>query len=371
MRTSAGADRSCRALLKQFMETRNKKLLKQNNTNTEDLTQVASATLTREDGGEKRPKSGISKPPTDKDSKPQDSVGEGDIVEAMNNQLRNVSLDSAETVNGPALPGEAASHSGSGSGAVTVVSLNKRGRDSNATPPNDSNAKKSKVTSSPAFSTVVKRSLQVLVSGVDGRVLDQSLVQELLKTLYVWLDGVLPGALRPTFEGHRFNNGIFIVDCANSDSVSWLINAVKEIGSVSGFVLSAVCADSVPPKRKVAFTVADPDGAKPEILFRRLREYNDGLDTSGWVYLTRLATDGPRGSTHLVAIDRASEDFIRRRGKRLYYMVQKVPFDFRGPHVVGQHRASGGGNSKGKPKGNSKGSKRGGKQGGGSSSNSL
>ena len=220
------------------------------------------------------------------------------------------------------------------------------------------------VLSSPA---VAKPSLQVLVKAVNGRVLDQSLIQELLKTLYVWLDGVPPSMSRPLFENHKLVNGVLVVSCANEDSVSWLINSVKEIGSIGGVVLSAATADSVPPKRKAAFTVCDPDGAKPETIFKRLRDFNEGLDTSGWVYITRLQANGPRGSTHLVAMDEASVEHIKGKGKRLYYMMQSVFFDFRGSYVPSHTFSRAKGNKKGKPGGKPSGKPKGSLPPGGSS----
>ena len=222
--------------------------------------------------------------------------------------------------------------SGSGGGGGSAL---KRVRANTTTPPSKPEAKRPKVNPSPHLSTA-DLGLQVLVKAVNGTLLTPEMAKELLKTLYVWLDGVPRGSTRPIFSRHQLLNGAFVVHCVNRPSVDWLINAIKEIDTIGSLAITAVTADSIPPKRKMVFTISDPDTASPEVIFKRLGESNLDLHTVEWVYISKLEDMEDGRSTHLIAVDQMSVDFLMKNGKKMYYMYQHVYVRFSGPYIPGR-----------------------------------
>lgn len=187
------------------------------------------------------------------------------------------------------------------------------------------------VPSTSSFSDAAKLNLRAVIRVAGGGQMDQSVVQELLKVLYLRLDAVPAGTARPIFERNFLFKGVFFVECANEASIEWLLNVVRDVGSVNGNALMVSSADKEEVRRVVAFTTSDPDSATSSTMLKRLMDSNFGLDVSQWVYLKRLNVS-TKGVTHLVAVDEDSLSYIKTKGKRLYYMMQSVYVDIRGPY---------------------------------------
>lgn len=243
---------------------------------------------------------------------------------------------------------ESTSRPKSGSSAGGAVAPLKRGRTSTTTPPTKPEGKKPKVSSSPALSPSADFSLQVLVRDKSGRVIGKDQTNDLMLILFKMLDELPSGATRPIFEGHVLIAGALTFQCSNQHSVDWLVNSVNGLKPIGNFDLVAEVVAKVPERRKVTFSIFDPDFVRPDLLFKRFRESNPGLSTDGWIYVSRLEVNKPHGSTHLVALDQGSLDFVMQRGKHLRYMLQKVTLSIKGTYKVGLNRRDW--SSSGKPR---------------------
>lgn len=199
----------------------------------------------------------------------------------------------------------------------------KRQRSQNNSP-HDAPARK-KLAKKPSYSEVARRSLIVLIRR-DGD-FNQATHEDLQNLLCERLDQTPAGATRPTFESNSVQNGVVRFVCSNEASRDWLLNEIQGLGSLNGSRMWTTTEDAERSRPRMILTVPSSSGEPIEIIFKRLRESNPGLDTSTWSYGRDYANS--RGRTILVFIDQVSADFIIGRGRKLYYQLQRLIVEVR------------------------------------------
>lgn len=179
-----------------------------------------------------------------------------------------------------------------------------------------------------SYSDIAKSDLTVLIRMLGEAMTDET--ASILRTrLCEMLDNTKPGDLRPAFESFRFVAGACRVACANSSSCIWLQGKVREIAELNGHKLWITTAAREETRRKIVITLQDSKSASFELIFKRLSQTNEGLDTSEWALIKEIG-GSQTSRTLLLGVDEGSASFIEGHGGRLYYMLQRLTVDFRG-----------------------------------------
>lgn len=173
-----------------------------------------------------------------------------------------------------------------------------------------------------SFSEVVKSDTTVIVRCVGG-CFTLPLADKLRAEICNRLDATAPGASRPTFESNKLILGALQFICTNSESYEWLKSQITEIDSIGGLKLLLNTPDQERQRQNIVMTVTESKTASADLMFRRIREANNGIDTSQWVLLKDLHV-GDRTRTIMVSVDLESHSVITARGSRLYYLLQKI-----------------------------------------------
>lgn len=197
-----------------------------------------------------------------------------------------------------------------------------------SSPPTNPNPSKKQNTKQ-SYAKIASSDLTVLIRRV-GASFEESEIIALRAKLCEAIDATGPGAGRPTFESNSLRSGALVFECSNSQSRDWLQNQIRVLSAENADLqLWTTTAAREKLRMKIVVTVQDSNEAPHSLIFKRFENSNSGLSTAEWVVLRNLCVS-PKGRTLLIQIDPDSASFIRERGKKLYYLLQRIFVDIRG-----------------------------------------
>jgi hypothetical protein len=143
------------------------------------------------------------------------------------------------------------------------------------------------------------------------------------------IDGLVDGLPEevesvPRFVDCYLTKGAAVMVCEDESSKDWLAAQIPDLVlREGGSRLKIVGMDALPTyKRMLAWFSGPP--VENDVLLRRLRRQNDGIDTRQWRVYERRAE--PRGVRLVLSMDSPSVATISSRGNRLFCGTAQAVF---------------------------------------------
>lgn len=144
-----------------------------------------------------------------------------------------------------------------------------------------------------------------------------------VQTLCGAMDSIPEEEVLPRFEQYRCDQGVLWVTCTDEGALTWLRTTVPILTPWADASLQLLEQGQLPRlTRMMTFIHGIPE--ETEVILRRLRRQNPGLQTNLWRVWGR--NDTPADVHLVVGVDMKSREVLKKQGHMAHYSLGKILF---------------------------------------------